>query len=122
MRLGRIVQIVWITGFVIGTSTHVLELLGGGLETYGSFPTPLRLFWVSLTVIDPLVVLFLALRRRTGVALGLAVIIVDIAVNWTVFATIGGHPLFGVVSQSVFAAILITTALPLWRWMPVDRA
>lgn len=118
-RAGRIIQVVWVTGFLIGTTTHVLDLIAGGMGTYGSFPTGLRLFWVSLTLIDPLVVLLLLLRHRAGVVLGLAVILVDIAVNWTVFLTIGGHPLFGVINQTGFAVILVTTAGPLWRWMRV---
>ncbi|WP_345215563.1 hypothetical protein [Georgenia halophila] len=111
-------MVVWIVGFLIGTTTHILDLVAGGLGTYAEVPTPLRLFWVSLTVIDPVTAALLALRRRAGIVLALIVILVDIAVNWTVFATVGGHPLFGVVNQTLFAAILLVTAPILWRWFP----
>ena len=114
--VGRIIQIAWVAGFLVGTSTHLLDLIAGGLDTYGGFPTGLRVYWISLTVLDPLTVLLLLLRRRAGVVLGLAVILSDIAVNWTVFFTIGGHALFGVMSQSAFAILLVTTAALLWRW------
>lgn len=120
-RLGRAIQLVWIAGFLIGTVSHVLELVAGGVDTYGEFPSPLRVFWVSLTLIDPLAALLLLLKRRTGIALGLAIILTDIAVNWTVFLTMGGHSLFGVVAQSVFAVFLLATAVPLWRWMRVNQ-
>jgi len=120
-RLGRAIQLVWIAGFLVGTVTHVLELVAGGFDTYGEFPPALRLFWVSLTLIDPLAALLLLLKRRTGIALGLAIILTDVAVNWTVFLTIGDHSLFGVVTQSVFAVFLLATAVPLWRWMRINR-
>lgn len=120
-RLGRAIQLVWIAGFLIGTVTHVLELVAGGVETYGDFPPTLRVFWVSLTLLDPLAALLLLLKRRAGIALGLAIILSDIAVNWAVFLTIGGHSLFGVVTQSVFAVFLLATAVPLWRWLRINQ-
>lgn len=120
-RSGRAIQIVWIAGFVIGTLSHVLDLISGGFDTYAAFPLPLRLFWVSLTFLDPLTATLIALGRRSGVVLGLVIILTDIAVNWFVYLTIGGNPLFGVVNQSVFAVILVATAVPLWRWMPRRR-
>ena len=120
-RVGRIVQLVWVAGFLIGTTTHLLDLIAGGVDTYGGFPAGLRVYWISLTVLDPLTVLLLLLRRRSGVVLGLAVILSDITVNWTVFLTIGGHALFGVVNQSLFAIFLLATAVLLWRWMRPDR-
>ena len=39
-----------------------------------------------------------------------------------VFATVGGNPLFGVVNQTVFAAILLATAPILWRWFPTPSS
>jgi hypothetical protein len=122
-RAGRVIQVIWILGFLIGTTTHVIDLVSGGLDTYAGFPTPLRAYWISLTLLDPVTVILVFRRRRAGVVLGLAVILSDIAVNWTVFLTIGGHPLFGVVNQTVFAIVLVATAVPLWRWMrpPVRR-
>lgn len=107
---------VWIVGFLIGTISHILDLAAGGLQTYAEFPAALRLFWVSLAILDPVVVVLLALRRRTGIVLALVVILADIAVNWTVLLTIGGNPLFGVVNQTLFAVTLIGTAPFLWRW------
>lgn len=115
-RLRLVILVVWITGFLIGTASHVLDLIAGGADTYSEFPPTLRVFWLSLTVLDPLTVLFLLLRSRAGIILGLVVILADIAVNWTVFLTIGGNPLFGVVNQSVFAVVLFATAPALWRW------
>jgi hypothetical protein len=109
-------QILWVVGFLIGTTTHTADLIFGGLDVYGGFPAGVRLFWVSLTILDPVTVVLIILRRRSGIVLGSAVIISDIAVNWTVFATIGGLSLFGVVNQSLFAVLIAVTARPLWNW------
>ncbi|MCD2442825.1 hypothetical protein LQ757_11125 [Agromyces sp. SYSU K20354] len=112
----RVVWVLWIVGYLIGTSTHVAELVAGGAQTYAGFPMGLRVFWMSLTVLDPLIVVLLLFRHRAGIILGVAVILIDIAVNWTVYATIGGNPLFGVINQTLFAILIVTTAHLLWRW------
>lgn len=121
-RRGRGIQIVWAAGFLVGATSHILDLAAGGVVTYAGFPPAPRAFWVSLTLVDPLAVVLVLLRRRAGVLLGLAIILSDITVNWTVYFTVGGNPLYGVVNQSVFAAILLATAVPLWRWMPSGRS
>ncbi|RII89602.1 hypothetical protein [Clavibacter californiensis] len=123
-RASRVIRALWIAGFGIGTATHVVDLAVGGMDVYAGFPAALRAFWVSLTVLDPLVIALLALRRRAGVALGIAVILVDIAVNWTILATVGGIAPWGVVDQTLFAILVLATAptlLQRWR-RPEDVA
>lgn len=115
-RLRMAILVVWTAGFLVGTTSHVLDLIAGGADTYGAFPSALRAFWFSLIILDPLTATFLLLRKRAGIILGVIVILSDIAVNWTVFFTIGGNPLFGAVNQTVFAVFLLTTAPVLWRW------
>lgn len=117
-RVGRVIQAVWIAGFLVGTTTHVIDLILGGSATYGEFPVGLRAFWISLTVLDPLTVVLLLLRKRAAVMLGVAIILADIAVNWSVFFTTDRLAVFGVVNQTLFAVVLLITARPLWRWMP----
>ncbi len=107
---------LWIVGYLIGTTTHVADLVVGGAHTYEGFPVGLRMFWMSLTVLDPLIVVLLLLRHRAGIVLGVAVLLIDIAVNWTVYATIGGISLFGVINQTLFAILIVSTARLLWRW------
>ncbi|MGG7463321.1 hypothetical protein [Plantibacter sp. YIM 135347] len=114
-RTLRIIQGVWVIGFLVGTSTHVADLIFGGLNVYEAFPPGNRVFWISLTLLDPLTVTLILLRRRAGIALGIAVMIADVAVNWTVFSTIGGLSLFGVLNQSAFAAFVLVTTPLLWR-------
>ncbi|MDN4640343.1 hypothetical protein QCD70_08830 [Agreia sp. PsM10] len=103
-------------GFLVGTTTHTADLIIGGLDAYSGFPVGVRLFWVTLTILDPATAVLIICRRRSGVVLGSAVIVADIAVNWTVFAVVGELSYFGVISQSLFALLIVVTARPLWRW------
>ena len=112
----RVIGVLWILGYLVGTTSHIVDIALGGLDVYGEFPLGVRLFWVSLTVLDPLVVVLLLLRRRSGVVLGVAVILIDIAVNWTVFASVGGMSPFGPISQTLFAVFVVATTPVLWRW------
>ena len=107
---------MWVIGFLVGTTTHTVDLIVGGADAYSTFPLGVRLFWVSLTFLDPATVALIILRRRSGIVLGIAVMIADIAVNWTVFATVGGLSPYGVISQSLFAVLIVVTARPLWIW------
>ncbi|WP_052877583.1 hypothetical protein [Cellulosimicrobium funkei] len=99
----------------MGTTTHVLDLTAGVTGVYAGFPPAARAFWVSLTLLDPLVVLLLALRRRAAVPLGVAIMVVDVAVNATVGALVGGLAPWGLVNQSLFGVLVLATARVLWR-------
>jgi hypothetical protein len=107
---------MWVLGFLVGTTTHTADLIVGGVNAYSDFPLGVRLFWVTLTILDPATAALIIFRRRSGIVLGIAVIIADIAVNWTVFVMVGGLSLFGVISQSLFAVLILVTARPLWKW------
>ncbi|PPF65524.1 hypothetical protein C5E11_01155 [Clavibacter michiganensis] len=115
-RALRVVQAAWVIGFLVGTTTHTADLILGGLDVYSGFPVGVRLFWVTLTILDPVTAALIIFRRRSGIVLGAAVIIADIAVNWTVFTVVGGLSLFGVINQSLFAVLIVITARSLWIW------
>jgi hypothetical protein len=109
-------QVLWVIGYLVGTTTHTADLIVGGLDVYSGFPLGVRLFWVALTILDPLTAALIIFRRRSGIVLGGTVMIADIAVNWTVFATVGGLSVFGVILQSLFAVLIFVTARALWMW------
>ncbi|WP_291037778.1 hypothetical protein [Herbiconiux sp.] len=109
-------QVLWVIGFLVGTTTHIADLILGGSHAYSGFPTGVRLFWVSVTILDPVTAALIIFRQRPGIVLGAAVILADIAVNWTVFVLIGGLSVIGVINQSLFAVLIVVTARPLWIW------
>jgi len=45
--------------FSVGTLTHPAELIAAGVDLYDGVPAPVRWFWVSLSVVDPVIVVLL---------------------------------------------------------------
>lgn len=115
------ILVVWIAGFLIGATSHLLDLIAGGRSTYSGYPPGLRIFWVSLTAWDLIAAALLALRSRVGIVLAIVIMTADILVNWSVLATIGGNPLYGVINQTIFTVVLVLTASTLWRWFTSRR-
>ncbi|WIE65078.1 hypothetical protein DEI99_000700 [Curtobacterium sp. MCLR17_036] len=110
-----LVTAVWVLGFGIGAATHLFELITAGMGVYADAPEPVRWFWVALTVVDPVIVVLLLVRRRAGVLSGVTTMVADVLVNWSAaFA----HPALagpGLVTQPAFLLFLLLTARPLWR-------
>lgn len=106
----------WILGFGIGALVHAWDIVRGGTHVYAAHPWSVRVFWSSLVVIDPLVVLLLMRRQRGGVALGVLTIAVDYTVDVRVSLPlpIGGIP-GGLVRLTLFAVLVGGTAPMLWR-------
>lgn len=107
---------------VYGTVVHVIQLLVGGWDPYPFLPWWLAVYFVSLTVLDPLAAVLLLLRRRAGLLLACAVLVTDAAANgyanYTVDASAGLT--VGRVGQAVIAlvALALLAATPrLWPWM-----
>ncbi|MFD0020738.1 hypothetical protein [Streptomyces sp. NPDC058382] len=73
----------YLIGFLVGTRTHVLDVARGGIHAYSVFPqVPLQVLFVSLVVIDPLVIVLVGLVRREGIWLAGAVMVLDVCGNW----------------------------------------
>ena len=111
---------VFVTAAVLayGTVVHVLQLLAGGWDPYPSVPGWLAVYFVSLTVLDPLAAALLVLRRRAGLVLGCAVLVTDAAangyVNYAIDASVGrvGHAVI-----TLLALALLVATPRLWPWL-----
>lgn len=80
--------------FLIGGLTHVHDIVRGGWLPYRFAPDGINLFWSLLSVLDLLVVALLWLQRLSGVLLGLAVMLFDVAVNSYAAYVLGIFPSF----------------------------
>ncbi|GAB3400061.1 hypothetical protein GCM10027515_07390 [Schumannella luteola] len=132
-RIHLAIRVLWMLGFAVGTTTHVIDVALGGIDVYEGAPTAVRAFWVALTALDPTVIVLMlggaptreglaALRwRRAAVVLGAGIMIADVAVNATMTFAIGmpgaapGQIGFGLVTQTAFAVFVLATAPVLWR-------
>ena len=96
----------------------------GGIHAYSSFPQAwMQVLFVSLVVLDPLVVVLVAFVRREGIWLAAGVMVLDVAANWI------GNWLWlqqdparllrpvGLLPITVFGVFVLVTALPLLRVM-----
>ncbi|MET7701263.1 hypothetical protein [Streptomyces sp. NPDC005485] len=79
----RWVLTAYLIGFFEGSCVHIFYLARDGIHAYASFPqVPLRVFFVSLAILDPLVAVLVGLVRREGVWLASAVMVTDVFGNW----------------------------------------
>jgi hypothetical protein len=80
-----ILRAFYATCLTLASVTHVLidvryGILLGGLEPLG-YPRAVRLFWASLTFLDPLAALLLLARPRAGLVLCVAIMVADVLNN-----------------------------------------
>ena len=126
-RWSRWVLAAYLAGFAEGGCLHLFWLLANGTHTYALFPVPIQVYFTSLVLLDPMVVVLAALARPSGVLLGAPVMALDVTGNW-----IGNWPglkadptqylqVFGLPSITLFGLFVIVTAVPLLRAMDVGR-
>jgi hypothetical protein len=115
----RIIVSLWVCAFVVGTVSHVLDIVQGGWLPYSRYALGLNLFWTALTFVDPLAALLLVYRRRAGVYVALSIISIDVAVNAAVglgeFVKSGHFTFWGLSTQVPVGVFMWITAPILWR-------
>ncbi|MFC5669047.1 hypothetical protein [Streptomyces incanus] len=118
---------VYLIGFLEGAGAHFLDLAGGGIHVYSSFaPVPLQVFFVSLAVLDPLVVVLVGLMRPAGIRLGCGVMVLDVTANWIVNWPWLQENLawllrpVGLLPITLFGLFVVASSVPLLR--AVERA
>lgn len=67
--------------FAIGGVNHGRDIWQGGLFPYHAVPMPINAIWTALCPLDFAVALLVWWRRSTAIALGMAILLVDVGVN-----------------------------------------
>ena len=121
MRRADILRAVYALCLLGGTSTHILiDLRHGLFWDYGGVPKASALFMTSLTLIDPLVVLLLFVRRNAGIAATIALMLVDVTHNLWIVGRFSPPLLDGVAkswpvqAQIAFLIFVLVTAPLAW--------
>ena len=111
---------MYLIGFAQGTGAHIRDLAGGGIHAYSALPQAwIRVSFVSLVVLDPLVVVLAAFVRQAGIWLAAGVMAVDVAANWIAdWPSVREDPVrllrpVGLLPITLFGVLV--TALPLLR-------
>ena len=95
---------------------HAMMNLAHGLAwDYGGVPLGSSMFWTSLTLLDPLAALLLFVRPRPGVALTVAIIVIDVVHNSWLSHYLGVRPSIEYVAQVAFLVFVLLTAKTAWR-------
>jgi hypothetical protein len=103
----RIILVIQAICMLMGTYTHVNWVVRHGF-LYPDVPIYSRIFWDSLTFLDPLAALLLFLRPRKGVLLVTAIICVDVLHN----ALTGGFGLNPFFLLQVLFCLFVLATLP----------
>lgn len=109
-------RIIYAMCLLGATCTHVAILWQHGvLWDYGGAHLFTRIYWTSLTFLDPLAALLLFVRPHVGVILTVAIIMSDVLHN----ALVGGVLLnWMFVSQVAFLLFVASTVYIAWRGVP----
>lgn len=118
--LQKKLYLIYIISFSIATSTHIRDLLLGGFLPYAGKPLWANIYWTSLTLLDPLAILLLLFRLRTGMILYAFIIVTDVLINlyFTIsLAGISGVYNIYMMGQLFFLFFLILT----WKSLKMQK-
>ncbi len=102
-------------GFLIGTTTHILDMYNGGWLPYEFRPLPFNVYWTSLTFLDPLAAALIWMRERWGIWLGVAIMASNVIVNGYTLLIGYEEFLFSLLFQSTFAVFVFFAAHKYFR-------
>jgi hypothetical protein len=113
---------VYLIGFADGTAAHARDLARAGFHAYSGFPqVPLRVFFISLVLLDPLVMVLAALVLPAGIWLAGVVMVLDVTANavgnWSRIQRDPAWPFTasGLLLITVFAVFVLATAPAMLR-------
>lgn len=112
----RLVLLIYVAAFTVGTTTHLNSLLHGWWLPHHSL---LNAYWTSLVVLDPLTIVLLLRTPRLGVLAAVLIMFTDVGINSAasyLYLDAGGGYAVGyfVQLQSAFLGFLLGSAPFVW--------
>jgi hypothetical protein len=105
----QLVALTW--GAVVHLVTLTVAVTGPATLLDARVPAWMALYWVSLTVLDPLAAVVLALRRRVGLGLSAGVLVSDAVVNGYAIHGLGVGVSWAWAGHLVVTALAVTTVV-----------
>jgi hypothetical protein len=108
-----VLRVIYAASLLGATCTHAIILWQHGLlYDYRGAPLFTRIFWTSLTFLDPLAALLLFIRPQVGLVLTVGIIMSDVLHN----TAVGGLSWNGMyISQVAFLLFVVCTVYIAWR-------
>ena len=109
----RTFALIFACCFAIGGANHGRDIWQGGLLPYHSVPMPINAIWTALCPLDFAVAGLVWWRRRSAIALGAAIMSVDVGVNsWIAyFSGLHVQSFEPLQVQSLFLGFVLSGAL-----------
>jgi len=105
----KLLLLIYIVGFAIGTTNHAIELVKGGFLPYTYAPLWKNIYWTALTFIDLFAVFLIIKSLIPALWISNLIMISDIIINTNGFQF---HDNFNIYFQTIFGLyILITTPI-----------
>lgn len=120
-RFVRGIAVIYAICLVGAGFNHARDLWLGGWLPYRHAPTPMNVYWTSLTALDPLAAWLLFRRTRIGLLLTAGIIVSDVAVNsYAIYGLeYSGWLAYGSLqSQTLFLGFVAGSLPYLWRRLP----
>jgi hypothetical protein len=106
--------LVYILAFSVGTFTHWKDIVSSGWITCHECSIAANIYWFSLAFVDPLAIVLILIRQKTGIRIMQLIMFTDVAVNLAVgiseFSTYGHWTMQGLYFQVPFMAFIFATA------------
>jgi hypothetical protein len=108
----RLVLLIYVVAFSIGTATHLISILNGWWLPHHPL---VNSYWASLVLLDPLAIVLLLKAPKAGLLLALVIMVTDVGINSAVsymYLDRGGVYAvnYFVQLQSVFLGFLLGSA------------
>src|ERR1035437_2339895 len=110
----KLLLIIYLVGFAIGTTNHTIGLIKGGFLPYTYVPLWKNIYWTALTFLDLFAVFIIFKSLIPALWISNLIIISDIIVNTKGFRFFDD---FNIHFQILFGLyIVITTPIILWEY------
>jgi hypothetical protein len=116
-----VLRVAYAVCLVAGASTHLWTVITHGpFWDYGGAPVISRIYWTSLTVLDPMAAILLFARPRAGLVMTLAIIVSNVAHNtWVMLRSSAPDWMnWMYVSQVLFLVFVLATMWRAWHGLP----
>lgn len=119
----KILLAIYVLGFAIGTTTHVLDLLNHGLILNKNVPTWKNIYWVSLTFLDFLAIVLILRSIFPALIISNLIIVSDVLINTNglTFERFGNSDDYKIVLQIIFGLYILSTTPIILRLHTKDR-
>jgi hypothetical protein len=100
---------MYIIGFLVGFTTHTIDLINGGFLPYNQVPLWKNIYWTSLTVLDLAVCIIMLIKIKWGLIIANLIMISDVLINTRLLTIFSGYKIG---MQIVFCLfVMLTTPL-----------